>query len=161
MLLPAACALTTQRQARRNTEDILKAAGSRCTNVELLKTSQYAGTELFNYMNGAAEIYHQHGFVRMATARLKRSDTRALVELYQLDGPANTQKLFKMRLDGTSKPLEAGSEGVYWPAAELEGIFRRGDMFCRVYVYASDEGAVRMLSDIASAVDASLLQQAR
>jgi len=130
-------------------------------NLEIRGTKEYRGQELYNYMNGAAETYYMHGFLVLGIAELERGETRALVELYQLEAPANATALFASYRDKAAKPLDAGTEGIYWPAQEIEGLFHRGPFFCRVYVYApaSPPGrgapALKLLNDIASGVDAA------
>jgi len=48
----------------------------------------YIGDELFAYINGGAEIYHEYGFVRIAVQRYRRGDDNVSVEIYTMEGDA-------------------------------------------------------------------------
>jgi hypothetical protein len=48
----------------------------------------YVGDELFIYINGGAEIYHEYGFVQVAVQRYRRGDDTVAVEIYTMEGDA-------------------------------------------------------------------------
>ena len=48
----------------------------------------YIGDDLFAYINGGAEIYHEYGFVRIAVRRYRRGDDNVSVEIYTMEGDA-------------------------------------------------------------------------
>ena len=48
----------------------------------------YAGDDLFIYINGGAEIYHEYGFVQIAVQRYRRGDDTVAVEIYTMEGDA-------------------------------------------------------------------------
>jgi hypothetical protein len=48
----------------------------------------YVGDELFIYINGGAEIYHEYGFVQVAVQRYRRGEDQISVEIYNMDGDA-------------------------------------------------------------------------
>lgn len=48
----------------------------------------YAGDDLFTYINGGAEIYHEYGFEALSVKRYRRGDDRVSVEVYTMDGDA-------------------------------------------------------------------------
>jgi hypothetical protein len=48
----------------------------------------YAGDDLFIYINGGAEIYHEYGFVQVAVQRYRRGDDNVSVEIYTMEGDA-------------------------------------------------------------------------
>jgi hypothetical protein len=48
----------------------------------------YAGDDLFIYINGGAEIYHEYGFVEVAVQRYQRGDDTIAVEIYTMEGDA-------------------------------------------------------------------------
>jgi hypothetical protein len=48
----------------------------------------YAGDDLFIYINGGAEIYHEYGFVEVAVQRYRRGDDTIAVEIYTMKGNA-------------------------------------------------------------------------
>ena len=158
--MPALVAIGCRHNAA-SPQAILRKGLAGAENLKIRSTEQYRGQELYNYMNGAAETYYERGFRVLGVAELERGDTHALVELYQLGIPANATALFASYRDKAAKPLDAGTEGCYWPSQEIEGLFHRGPFFCRVYVYAPagppgrGGPALKLLNDIASGVDAA------
>ena len=52
------------------------------------ETEIYVGDDLFIYINGGAEIYHEYGFVEVAVQRYVRGNDSVSVEIYTMDGDA-------------------------------------------------------------------------
>ena len=52
------------------------------------QTEVYVGDDLFVYINGGAEIYHEYGFVQVAVQRYRRGDDSVTVEIYTMEGDA-------------------------------------------------------------------------
>jgi len=52
------------------------------------ETEVYVGDDLFIYINGGAEIYHEYGFERVAVQRYRRGDDTVSVEIYTMEGDA-------------------------------------------------------------------------
>ena len=52
------------------------------------ETEVYIGDDLFIYINGGAEIYHEYGFVQVAVQRYRRGDDNVSVEIYTMEGDA-------------------------------------------------------------------------
>lgn len=48
----------------------------------------FAGDDLFVYINGGAEIYHEYGFVDLTVQRYRRGGDRVSVEIYRMDEDA-------------------------------------------------------------------------
>jgi hypothetical protein len=48
----------------------------------------YVGDDLFVYINGGAEIYHEYGFVQVAVQRYRRGDDTVSVEIYTMERDA-------------------------------------------------------------------------
>lgn len=48
----------------------------------------YVGDDLFIYINGGAEIYHEYGFVQVAVHRYRRGDDTVSAEIYTMGGDA-------------------------------------------------------------------------
>ena len=52
------------------------------------ETEVYVGDDLFVYINGGAEIYHEYGFVQVTVQRYVRGNDSISVETYTMDGDA-------------------------------------------------------------------------
>jgi hypothetical protein len=48
----------------------------------------YVGDDLFVYINGGAEIYHEYGFEKVTVQRYRRGDDQVSLEIYTMDSDA-------------------------------------------------------------------------
>ena len=135
---------------------MLEGANARLPDVAFAEVTSFAGDRLFAYMNGAAEAYYAKGFRDLGTADAKWRATDAKLEVYLVDSPAHAKALFDEFNDGKGAELPAGLASASWAARELEGIFHRGLIFCRVIVYGDDGEARQLLHALATAVDQSI-----
>jgi len=69
----------------------------------------YLGDELFIYINGGAEIYHEYGFEQVSVQRYQRGDNRISVEIYTMDGDAFGIYSFARSSSGSSVNLGSGA----------------------------------------------------
>jgi hypothetical protein len=69
----------------------------------------YLGDELFIYINGGAEIYHEYGFEQVSVQRYQRGNNRILVEIYTMDGDAFGIYSFARSPSGSSVNLGSGA----------------------------------------------------
>jgi hypothetical protein len=121
-----------------------------------INLASYAGARLFDYMDGAAETYFQHGFRTLGVADTKWRRTQAKVEVFQLATPADAKALFDERNDGKGRELPAGLASASWEAREIEGIFYRGSYVCQFMIYGNDKEAHQLLDTLAAALDQSI-----
>ena len=87
-------------------------------------------TELFEYMDGGAEIYRAFNFRKLAVRQFETSDSDLLVvELYMFKKPEDAYGMYHMLPD--AEKIDVGSEGGY----EI-GVMRfwKGFFFCKVYI---------------------------
>jgi len=87
----------------------------------------YVGDDLFSYINGGAEIYHEYGFEQVTVQRYRRGDDRVSVEIYTMDGDAFGIYSFARSGNGRSLKLGNGATaaGYYlhlWSEHELAAI---------------------------------------
>jgi len=71
--------------------------------------SEYVGDDLFIYINGGAEIYHEHGFDRIVVREYARGDERVAVELYTMSGSA--YGVYSYARSQSGQPAEIGAGG--------------------------------------------------
>ena len=70
--------------------------------------SEFAGDDLFVYINGGAEIYHEHGFDRLVVREYGRGEERVAVELYTMAGSAYGIYSYARSASGRQVDLGAG-----------------------------------------------------
>jgi hypothetical protein len=73
------------------------------------KPEIYAGDDLFIYINGGAEVYHEYGFVRAAVQRYLRGEDTVTAEIYSMDGNAYGIYSFARSASGQSVELGDGA----------------------------------------------------
>lgn len=84
----------------------------------------YVGDDLFVYINGGAEIYHEYGFVEVAVQRFVRGDDSISVEIYSMDGDAFGIYSFARSSSGNEVNLGDGGTSAeyylhFWSGPEL------------------------------------------
>ena len=78
----------------------------------------YSGEELFDYINGGAEIYYEYGFKNVAIQDYKNSNERSLsVEIYEMKNPAAAYGIYSFKKSPDGAPWESEYEG------RLEGYY--------------------------------------
>jgi hypothetical protein len=71
--------------------------------------SEYVGDDLFVYINGGAEIYHEHGFDRIEIRDYSRGGERVTAELYTMGGSA--YGIYSYARSQSGEPVDIGAGG--------------------------------------------------
>lgn len=78
----------------------------------------YSGEDLFMYINGGAEIYHEYGFKQVVVQDYKNTNERSLsVEIFKMENPAAAYGIYSFKKSPDGIPWEAAHEG------RLEGYY--------------------------------------
>jgi len=88
------------------------------------ETEVYIGDDLFIYINGGAEIYHEYGFEQVAVQRYRRGDDIVSVEIYTMEGDAFGIYSFARSSSGNAVNLGNGATAAdyymhFWSGREL------------------------------------------
>lgn len=74
------------------------------------KPEIYEGDDLFLYINGGADIYHEYGFKRVTSGEYeKKGAGRISVEIYRMDDPLSAFGIFSFRTGGKWKESKNGN----------------------------------------------------
>ncbi|MDH3891308.1 MAG: hypothetical protein OEV49_09520 [candidate division Zixibacteria bacterium] len=104
----------------------------------------FVGQDLYEYINGGAELYHLYGFQEVATADYKKGATEMVVDLYRFDSPLNAFGLYSMLRPDEADLTRLGVEGFLAPS-KIE--FVKGDLLVRVIGYDdSDETGLALIN---------------
>ncbi len=58
----------------------------------------YSGEDLFTYINGGAEIYHEYGFKQVVVQDYKNANERSLsVEIFKMENPAAAYGIYSFK----------------------------------------------------------------
>jgi hypothetical protein len=114
----------------------------------------YKGEDLYVYIDGGAEIYHEYGFRRVVVQDYKgRNEESIILEIYEMSGPESAYGIYTFKTSGSGKAVAIGEEGL------LEDYylnFRRGDFLVTLTGLADDPRTIEGLMAIGKAVDANL-----
>ncbi len=70
---------------------------------------RYAGDDLFVYIDGGAEIYHEYGFRRVAALDYRGpADKRVTLEIFEMADAAAAFGVFTFKASGRGRPLPIG-----------------------------------------------------
>jgi hypothetical protein len=158
LLVAAVCTSCALLPSSSSSPDLAKLsshlAGAVVSNVEA-----FQGEEMYNYMDGAAVTYLEHGRVQLTAADVQLDGISSKVELYTLASPEAAGSVYSAfaKSEG-GEALACGVAGTLWPSTEPEAIFRRGCHFVRVMTYAADVATgKRVATAVAKAVDGLLV----
>jgi hypothetical protein len=72
----------------------------------------FAGPDLWEYINGDAEIYHQYAFVEVATADYRSGDVELIADIYRFADYESAYGLFTAIRPDESEPLALGTASI-------------------------------------------------
>ena len=112
---------------------------------------EYAGDELFDYINGGAELYYEYGFVRVIVQDYRVSGEHNLsLEIYEMEDSESAFGIFSFKRSTGGKNIEVGDQG------RLEDYylnFWKGKYLVTITGFDEEEVTVRGLQTVAQAVD--------
>jgi hypothetical protein len=97
--------------AQESIYDIIK--NDECPGTEVYgEPVLYVGDNLFDLINGGAELYHEFGFVEVLSAQLLIPGADPLkVEIYDMGSAESAWGIYSMTATSNAKPFQAGTEG--------------------------------------------------
>jgi hypothetical protein len=96
----------------------------------------YVPEDLFDYMDGQAELFFVYNFEKLAVQEYQRGDEGpVIVEVYQVANPADAYGLFSFY--ATGEPVDLGSGGAVEPGRLIS--FWQGRFYARVFAYGEAE----------------------
>jgi len=88
------------------------------------EAAEFVGDDLFMYINGGAEIFHEHGFDTVTVREYRRGDERVSVELYSMSGGAFG--IYSYARSQSGEPVDIGAGGTladyylhFWSGRQL------------------------------------------
>ncbi len=117
------------------------------------KPRVFAGGDLFNHINGGAELFMELGFARVQVARYARDDAELGLEIYEMKTPAAARALF-YHFRGRGKP--AANVPGRTVGNDYQVILQKGRFFVQVSNFSGRPAYTEALAALASAVWPSL-----
>lgn len=115
---------------------------------------EYEGEDLFLYINGGAEIYHEYGFKGVVIQDYKnRSGKSISLEIFEMASPESAYGIYTFKTHPEEKELELGNGG---KLADYYLNFWKGNFLVTLTGFDEDEETVKGLLAIAPAVEARI-----
>ncbi len=119
---------------------------------------EFAGEDLYTYIDGGAEIYQEYGFRRVVIQDYKNAAGKSVsLEIFEMETPAAAYGIFTFKRSGSGKSVGLGS------GAELEDYylnFWRGRCLVTLTGFDETEATVAGLLAIGGAVDGKIGEKA-
>jgi len=100
----------------------------------------FHGDNLFEHINGGADIYYEYGFVSLITQKYEKEDKGVSIEIYCMDDPSAAFGIYSYNRHPTLSPIEVGSDGTI----HSKGLFFWQDKF---YADVRQLGSAAILSE--------------
>ncbi len=117
-------------------QDLLPASGAVAGWERSGEMGIYVPEDLFDYMDGQAELYFVYNFEKLTTQEYQRDgEGPIIIEVYQVASPADAYGLFSFYISG--EPMDLGAGGSVEPGRLIS--FWQGRFYVRVFAYGEAE----------------------
>lgn len=115
---------------------------------------EYKGEDLFFYIDGGAEIYHEYGFERVIVQDYRSKNGKsASLEIYEMRDPASAYGMYSFKSTGEGKVLELGYGG---KLQDYYLNFWKGKYLITITGFGEDIETITGLQMLAKATDSRL-----
>lgn len=115
------------------------------------EVQEFAGEDLYTYIDGGAEIYQEYGFRRVAVQDYKDAGGRSVsLEIFEMDSPEAAYGIYTFKRSGKGKSVPLGAGG------DLEDYylnFWEGRYLATLTGFDESPGTLAGLQALAAAVD--------
>ncbi len=119
----------------------------------------FEGDDLYAFINGGAEIYHEYGFERVVVQGFSGDEGgRITLEIYEMDSHAAAYGIWSTKRGSEGRPLALGGGGVMY---DYYAYLWKGPFLITLTAFDERQKTVDGLKVIASAVDAALMTESR
>jgi hypothetical protein len=113
----------------------------------------YTGESLFEYIDGGAELYHDYGFVEVATANYGQAGIEAIVDIYGFDTADHAYGLYASFRPPDPEPAPLGAEG-FSTSSTID--FVKGKYVIRLIGFDESAETRKLLESLAALIDGGL-----
>jgi len=96
----------------------------------------YDRNTIFDYIDGAAELYFAYDFVKVASAEYQNGKTSIIIDVYDMNSPENAFGIYSLNRYQDANYVSIGNEGILAGAA-LD--FWKWNYYCKVYALDTSE----------------------
>jgi len=143
------------QQMQGDLSNLLPASGE-VAGLRLGETKGYRGDDLYQMIDGGADIYHEYGFRQVLSAEYQDDGGKIIkLELYEMESPAAAYGLYSFKIGEDGKALAIGREAL------LEDYylnFWKGNLQVTLIGQDGEDGTVQRVIALAQAVAARIKQ---
>lgn len=105
----------------------------------------FVGQDLYELINGGAEIYHEYGFVQVAAREYSSGDKSIMVEIFEMTDPRSAFGMYTFKTGKSGKGALIGDEALL---SDYYLNFRKGRYLVTLTGYDSDMETIQGLNTI-------------
>jgi hypothetical protein len=115
------------------------------------ETQGFAGEDLFVYIDGGAEIYHEYGFSAVVVQDYRNPDGKSLsLEIFEMTDAAAAYGMYTFKNSGKGKPVDLGAGG---QVEEYYLNYYKGRYLVTITGFDASPETVQGLTAVGAAVD--------
>jgi len=118
----------------------------------------YKGNQLYEYINGGAEIYLEYGFVQVITQEYFHGDESLVVDIYEMADPQAAFGIYSIHRHPQVTPLQVGDEGYQY---EYQTTFWQDHFYIVIMGYKSDRATQNVLAEFAKKISKKIAGHAK
>jgi len=120
---------------------------------------EYKREDLYSYIDGGAEIYHEYGFSQVIVQDYTRKKGKSIaLEIFEMDSSEGAYGVYTFKTSTQGKGLDLGDKA---QLADYYLNFWKGDFVVTLIGFDEDEETIKGLQKIARAVDAKIKSRGR
>jgi hypothetical protein len=114
----------------------------------------YEGEDLYEYINGGAEIYHEYGFVQVVVQDYTNEAGKSIsIEIFEMASPSSAYGMYTFKIASKGKKIRLGTEA---QLADYYMNFWKGPMIVTLTGFDETEETRQGLLDIADKVNSKM-----
>lgn len=125
-------------------------------NIDCFRSSEirtFKGQSLYEYLDGGADIYHQYGFIDMATASYKAGDEELVLDIYRFDSDDDAFGLYSSYKPPGPGNMRLGVEG-FSTGNSVD--FVKGSYVVRIVGFDQEEATMTAIETIAEDLNSDI-----
>jgi hypothetical protein len=117
----------------------------------------YDKTTIFDYIDGAAELYFAYNYTKVASAEYKNGQTSIIIDVYDMTTPENAFGIYSLNRYQGANYVSIGNEGIL-TGTNLD--FWKGNYYCKVYSFDQSEKYQKDVTDFGNKLASKIIEPA-
>jgi hypothetical protein len=114
----------------------------------------YDKTTIFDYIDGAAELYFAYNYTKVASAEYKNGQTSIIIDVYDMTTPENAFGIYSLNRYQGANYVSIGNEGIL-TGTNLD--FWKGNYYCKVYSFDQSEKYQKDVTDFGNKLASKII----